>query len=315
MDGGVQLPAEYESHLKLGTCSWKYDSWKGLVYREDATYRPDDYLPDYARHYPTVEIDQWFWSLFPSGVKMPDPGTVRTYAENVPEDFVFSVKAPNAITLTHFYARQTPRYRDHASKPNPHFLSLEYLHRFLEALSPMGSKLGPILFQFEYLNRMKMPSRQAFCEVLHEFFAETPKGYRYAIETRNPNYLHPDLFDFLRQHDLGYVFIDGYHMPPIGEVFSSHDTFTADFSIIRLHGGDREGMERRTGKAWNRIVDPRPAGLSAAARIVRENARRRIESFVYANNHYEGSAPLTIDRFLDVLRRNPIPPERPADTV
>jgi len=102
----LTIPEPYRDCLRLGTCSWKCDSWKGLIYRPDLDYGPNDYLPDYARHLNTVEVDQWFWSLFPPGAKLPDQDTVRAYAEGVPDDFLFTVKAPNSITLTHFYSRQ-----------------------------------------------------------------------------------------------------------------------------------------------------------------------------------------------------------------
>jgi len=51
MPSGYDIPAEFTGHLRIGACSWKYDSWKGLVYDPDKRYRPDDYLPDYARHF------------------------------------------------------------------------------------------------------------------------------------------------------------------------------------------------------------------------------------------------------------------------
>ena len=44
------IPTEY---LRIGTCSWKYDSWKGLVYDPDKKYRPEDYLADYSQYLPT----------------------------------------------------------------------------------------------------------------------------------------------------------------------------------------------------------------------------------------------------------------------
>ena len=52
---------------------------------------------------------------------------------------------------------------------------------------------------------------------------------------------------FLKEHHLGYVFIEGYYMPPIAEVFGTYDTLTTDFSVIHLHGRDRllHGMSVR----------------------------------------------------------------------
>jgi len=214
-----------------------------------------------------------------------------------------SHKAPNSITLTHFYSRQPKAYRGYANRRNKHFLSTELLKRFLDTLSPMEGKLGPVMFQFEYLNRKKMPSMEAFLERLHAFFADAPSGYQYAVETRNPNYLSPPFFDFLGDHGLGFVFLDGYYMPPIGEVFQEHGAATTDFRVIRLHGADREEIEASTGKDWSRIIVPRPEGIRAAAAITRSNARKGIRTIINVNNHYEGSAPVTIERFLHGLGR------------
>ena len=50
-----------EKNIRIGTCSWKYDSWEGLVCSRK---KPANYLQEYSRNYTTVEIDQWFWSLF-----------------------------------------------------------------------------------------------------------------------------------------------------------------------------------------------------------------------------------------------------------
>jgi uncharacterized protein YecE (DUF72 family) len=224
------------------------------------------------------------------------------YARSVPDDFVFTVKAPNAITLTHHYAKQTATHAAFANRPNPDFLSVDLLKRFLNALAPMGGKLGPIMFQFEYLNKSKMPSLQAFLDVLHEFFERAPKGHDYAIETRNPNYLAGAFFDFLREHILGYVFLEGYYMPHIADVFSKHDTSTEPPTIVRLHGSEREAMEEAAAGHWDRLIEPRPDSIKAAVDIVRANFRLGRKTFVNINNHSEGCAPLTAERLLKLLR-------------
>ncbi len=100
----LSISPPWAEWLRIGTCSWKYDSWKGLLYETGKDYGSQDYLPDYASCLRTVEVDQWFWSLFPGGIRLPEPGDVKRYAESVPDDFVFSIKAPNALTLTHFYS-------------------------------------------------------------------------------------------------------------------------------------------------------------------------------------------------------------------
>ena len=106
-------------------------------------------------------------------------------------------------------------------------------HRFLGRLAPMGEKLGPVMLQFAYLNKKKMPSLDAFLERLDTFFAAAPEGYRYAVECRNPSYLKQEFFDFLRERRIGFVFLDGYYMPRIGRVFDGADTHTSDFCVMR----------------------------------------------------------------------------------
>jgi len=319
------IPERLRPFLRIGTCSWKYDSWKGLIYDAGKSYRPDDYLGDYARRLNSVEVDQWFWSLFPGSIRLPEPRVVRRYAESVPDDFVFTVKAPNALTLTHFYAKKEAGTGEFAGKPNGMFLNIGLLEKFLDRLSPLDKKLGPIMFQFEYLNRQKMASKEAFFEAFGAFIEKAPKGFAYALETRNPNYLSSALFDFLKERRVGFVYLDGYYMPPIGEVFDkfaaaptrsslttessaapglsvpTESPVPATFNIIRLHGGDRKEIEKETGERWDKIVAPKPAALQAAARITVENIRKKIVTYVNVNNHFEGSAPLTIDRFLKTL--------------
>ncbi len=80
------------------------------------------------------EIDQWFWSLFPTGAKLPDHETARRYTESVSDDFRFTVKAPNSVTLTHYYAKQPKASQAVAGRPNPFFLDVDVLNRFLDAL-------------------------------------------------------------------------------------------------------------------------------------------------------------------------------------
>ena len=116
--------------LRIGTCSWKYDSWRGLIYSENKTI---NYLEEYARHFNTVEIDQWFWSLFGvDKIQLPSPITVQEYLESVPPEFKFTIKVPNSITLTHFYRK----VKSDPLIANPHFLSVKLFQDFLFAIKP-----------------------------------------------------------------------------------------------------------------------------------------------------------------------------------
>ncbi len=280
------------SNIRIGTCSWKYSSWKGLVYSGE----PANYLCEYAEKYSTVEIDQWFWSLFPTGApKLPEPAVVDAYRKSVPPDFRFTVKAPNSITLTHRY------YKEKSSPgiPNKYFLSRELTAEFLETLAPLEQTLGPLIFQFEYLNYRKMASQQELETQLTGFRKALPEGHPYAIEIRNGGFLNARFMDFLLDQGWDLVLLQGYWLPSIVELWGKLEQRIRRFRtvILRLHGTEREEIEKETGSTWNRIVTPREKELSAIAGIVKELTGSRNEIYVNINNHYEGSAPLTIERF------------------
>ncbi len=114
----MKLMKAEKSFPHIGTCSWKYDSWRGIIYSDS---KERNYLQEYSQHFSTVEVDQWFWSLF-SGDKvvLPKPKVVQEYADSVPENFIFSIKVPNSITLTHHYKKQT----SDSLQVNPHFFQL-----------------------------------------------------------------------------------------------------------------------------------------------------------------------------------------------
>jgi uncharacterized protein YecE (DUF72 family) len=280
------------AELRIGTASWKYPSWHGLVY---SAPKGIDYLVEYATRYDTVEVDQWFWSLFGSDrVRLPDPADVASYRAAVPDGFRFSVKVPNAITLTHFYRKA----KSDPLVPNPHFLSHDLLERFLAAIDPLRDVLGPLMFQFEYLNRQKMPTQAAFEDRFGAFVEGLPEGYSYALEIRNPNYLNDSLFDLMDRLGLAAVLLQGYYMPSIIDLFESwrERLERASLVVIRLHGPDRRSIESATGKKWDRIVAPKDDELGGITAMVGGLLHAGVDVYVNVNNHYEGSAPLTIER-------------------
>ena len=57
------------SKLLIGTCSWKYDSWKGIIYPNEDKI---NYLKEYAKHYKSVEVDQWFRTVEAYKVSAPE---------------------------------------------------------------------------------------------------------------------------------------------------------------------------------------------------------------------------------------------------
>jgi uncharacterized protein YecE (DUF72 family) len=307
--------------LRIGTCSWKFPSWAlieppaGPVYSSPQG-APDGsgYLVEYARQYNTVEIDQWFWSLFgPGSVGLPKPADVAGYLEAVErareratydEEFRFTIKAPNSVTLTHYYTEA----RDEPLVENPHFLSPELLEGFLEPLQPLFPMLGPVMFQFEYLNKQKMQTQARFQVLMTEFCRglrelELAEGIPFALEVRNPQYYNRGYFQLLDVVGLLPVLIQGYWMPDLREVYAEwkqwvwrHDTV-----VLRLMGPDRQAIEKLTDKAWDRAVLPKDDELPDIAAIIEDLLDHGIDVYVNVNNHYEGSSPITIEKLRQLL--------------
>ena len=285
--------------IRFGTCSWKYDSWQGIVYPEQG--KLTNHLEEYARHYDSVEVDQWFWSLFGEDkVKLPDSKTVNEYLNSVPKGFEFTIKIPNSITLSHFYTHGKPKGAP--LEPNPHFFSVDLFNEFLKRIEPLGEHIGVLMFQFEYLNRQKMASQGEFLQRFGEFIANCPRDYRLAVETRNPNYLNERYFEFLNRADLYHIFVQGYYMPPVIQVYNKHADYIRDLAVIRLMGSDRKGIEKRAGDKWGVIVDPRDNELPDIVTLIRALEERKVKVYANVNNHYEGSAPLTIKKIQEMLK-------------
>lgn len=282
--------------FRIGTCSWKYDSWKGLIYPNELKI---NYLQEYSKYYHTVEIDQWFWSLFgEKKINLPQLHDVEAYSKSVDENFKFSIKVPNSITLTHFYNKS----KSDPLKTNPYFLSEELTNEFLKTLEPMKDKLGPLMLQFEYLNKQKMKSQHDFQIQLGNFCDKLDRNYLWGVEIRNPNYLNKTYFEFMNEYKLIPVFLQGYYMPSIFELIEKFIDLFPKTVVIRLHGPDRKGIEEKSGGEWNKIIEQKDSELEKLVSIISLLLSKQIDIYLNVNNHYEGSAPLTIKKIEKLLK-------------
>jgi uncharacterized protein YecE (DUF72 family) len=166
--------------------------------------------------------------------------------------------------------------------------------------SSHAALLGPMMFQFPYLNKTMMPSQAEFLDILGTFVAQLPAGYTWCVETRNPNYLNDAYFTFLRERGLAHVWQQGYYMPPIFGIYEKYADQLTDNVVIRLHGLDRAGMDERAGKEWSKIIEPREEELDKLARMLKAVKKGR-SGWLFVNNHFEGCAPLTIKRLKERL--------------
>jgi uncharacterized protein YecE (DUF72 family) len=268
----------------IGTCSWNYDSWVGLVYTHPCRTAAE-YLVEYSRKYRSAEVDSWFY-------KMPSAREVSDYRAAVDADFRFTCKAPRELCQA--LLPGTP------PKRNPGFLSAPLYEEFLRSLEALGGMVEAIILEFEYMNRAKMGGVQEFLEALGPFVRDISRDIPLAIECRNGNYLDRSYFGFLQEHGIAHVFSEKQYMPPIASVYGEFGDLLSGTSLIRLLGGDRKEIEAATGERWDRLVSPKPE-KPQIAKMVKNLLVQGKRVVVNVNNHYEGSAPLTIESLLESL--------------
>ena len=157
------------------------------------------------------------------------------------------------------------------------------------------------MFQFEYLNKQKMSSQTEFIEKFSGFIDKCNPDFTYGVEIRNPWYLNKKYFEFLNQYKLGHVFLQGYFMPDITELYQKYWSMIETVSAIRLHGPDRSDIEEKSKGIWNKLYEPKDDEISRITKIIEEIHSKNLDIYVNVNNHYEGSAPLTIERIRKIL--------------
>jgi uncharacterized protein YecE (DUF72 family) len=218
----------------------------------------------------SVEVDSTFY-------RTPSRSTVKGWADKTPEGFLFSAKVPQVIT------------HEKCLEGCEHELS-----DFLDTMELLGDKLGPLLFQFPYFNRKLFKTGDDFLVKLSTFLKALPKGYRFALEIRNKNWMDEKLADVLRKQNVALVLVDQLWMPLPEHL--KFDYVTTDFSYVRLLG-DRKGIELKT-KTWDKVIVNRSRELRSWVDVCQRIYKRGDSVFVYANNHYAGHAPATGTQFL-----------------
>jgi uncharacterized protein YecE (DUF72 family) len=265
----------FMAEIHIGTSAFTAAGWESAFY--PAGMKPADYLTYYATKFDTVEVDSTFY-------RTPSVGMVNGWARKVPEGFVLAAKIPQLITHE--------KILQHCD---------DDLKHFLETMDLMGEKLGPVLFQFGYFNKTAFKSGKEFLARLEPFLKKLPKGYRFAVEIRNKQWLTAEFFDLLRAQKVAYALIDQAWMPRVSEIFEKFDPITADFTYVCLLG-DRKGIEQKT-KVWEKVIVDRTRELRSWVDVCGRTTRRVVQTFVYVNNHYAGFAPATVASFWTLWKK------------
>ena len=267
------------AEIRLGTSAFTAAGWEGSFYPRGL--KPADRLTFYAEHFDTVEVDSTFYAC-------PSPQTVNSWASKTPEEFLFSVKIPQAITHEKVLVECDAE-----------------LEQFVDTMGILGEKLGPMVLQFPLFNRGVFSNQSDFLDRMIPFLKKLPNDYRFAVEIRNEEWSDSQLAGVLRDFGVALVLQDQSWMPHPNELSQKFDPITTDWTYIRWLG-DRKGIERIT-KTWNKTVVDRTNEMSGWVDVCYETVRRGVKVFGYANNHYAGHAPATIQQFRDLWSGKGLP--------
>jgi len=299
-----KLRALADDGIYFGTSSWKYEGWLGSIYSEDRYQTrnklskkkfEDTCLTEYAETFPTVCGDFAFYQF-------PATEYWKKLFAQVPSTFSIGLKVPEDITVTTW--PKHARYGKRAGLENEAFLNAKIFETyFTERLKPFGAQVGPIIFEFATFNKSTFATPTDFMAKIEPFLAVLPKGFRYAIELRNENYLSPEYFDLLSSHNVAHVFNAWTRMPTLDEQAKLPGAFTAEFSVVRalLKRGRTYEDAVKTFEPYREIQEPNEGAREGMVEIVKQARRGKKPVYLYLNNRLEGFAPGTIEAVVNDL--------------
>ncbi|CAE6791699.1 DUF72 domain-containing protein [Paraburkholderia haematera] len=291
----LALAAELPPQVHLGTSTWSFPGWNGIVYGDDYSNSKlsREGLTAYGAHplLKTVSIDRSFYQAL----------TVTEYlryAQQVPEHFRFIVKAPMTITDATVRAE-----RGEPVSLNPCFLNAQMaIDEFVTpCLEGLGAKAGALVFQLSPLPDQMLAQPAAFIERVAAFLTALPKlpeGTCYAIEIRDASLLTPRFIRTLKAAGVRYCVGIHARMPdPLRQAaaLALLDGEPAGPLIVRwsLHGGFKYEQAKAKYEPFNQLVDQDPATRVALAEMAARYALAGQPVVIAINNKAEGSAPLS----------------------
>jgi uncharacterized protein YecE (DUF72 family) len=284
--------------IRLGTSSWFFPGWRGLVYEgvHPQTALSKKGLAAYAQIplLRTVSLDRTFYAPI-TAIEY------ARYAAQVPDHFSFVVKAP-ALVCDAVMRDEEGR----GKVPNPHFLDSAIAARefVVPCLEGLGAKAGPLVFQVSPLPRGLVEEAPMLIERLAAFFAALPRELGklkplYALELRNAELLTPRLMRMLGEQGVRYCV--GLHdrMPEAERqeaALKALDGDTPGDLVVRwnLHRGFLYQAAKQRYEPFDKLVDEDPESRKMLARMAADAFKAKRRVWITANNKAEGSAPLSL---------------------
>jgi uncharacterized protein YecE (DUF72 family) len=277
--------------IHLGTSSWAFAGWKGIVYDRAAsrTVLSRHGLAAYARHplLRAVSIDRTHYGPLPAS-------ELKSYADQVPDSFRFVVKAHELLTLA--------RNRDPARSPNDAYLDPSYALREVvgPTLEGLGRKAAVLLFQFPPQRAEALGGPARFADELHRFLDSLPRELLYAVELRTAALFTSAYADALADAGACHCYNAHPTMPSVAEQSASVPGARFPALVVRWMLRRDRGYEdaRDDFHPFDRIAERDDDARAAIARLCRDATQ---PAFVIVNNKAEGSAPLSIVRLAESI--------------
>jgi uncharacterized protein YecE (DUF72 family) len=192
--------AELPSTPRIGTAGWSIPKQHAAAFPASGSH-----LERYARRFNAVEINSSFY-------RPHRRATYERWAAAVPENFVFAVKAPRALT--------------HDAR----LIGAESaLDRFLDEASGLGGKLGPLLFQLPPGFAFDVRKTRAFLKTLRARHAGAV-----VWEPRHATWFTPPADSLLAEYRVARVAADPAFVPA-----AAAPGGWDGLQYFRLHGAPR----------------------------------------------------------------------------
>ena len=279
-----------KSSWYIGTCGWSYKTdWDEVFYPPPLS--PQKYLEFYSRVFNTVEIDSSFY-------KLPSKATVTNWVQKTPPYFKFSAKLNNEIT--HKAKLDLSKCKTALNNYFDNFSPMEEQHKLLAHLIQL-----PPSFTYKE-HRANFETFLAFWaewresegkDLLKENFQ--PNSWQNVVEFRDPSWLRPDVFDFLRDYNTGYCAVVEPLLPP------RFDITVKNLFYLRFHGHGQDPW-------WNYKFSNQE--LTHWATELKDLAQHNPHTNIvgYFNNHFSGNA---VKNAMDILPMLGLSPQNPFEAV
>lgn len=299
-DGVRELGARLSRRIHLGTSSWSFPGWEGLVWggRASKTLLSQDGLATYARHpiLRAVGVDRTYYAPV-------EPAVLAEYAAQVPDDFRFLVKASEASVTQRWPSHA--RYGAHRGEENARFLDPAFaadqvVRPHVEGL---GAKAGPLVFQFPPQRFTGLGGTDGFADHLHRFLDALPRGPLYAVELRNSALLSPRYAEAITSLGVAHCINVWGSMPGPDIQWQLGRVAEAPALVVRwmLGGGHSYEAALERYAPFTRIVDADLPSRDTLARLIRDAEALGKPSYAIINNKAEGCAPESAIRLAETI--------------